>query len=146
MCERTVLTLVHVRDVVEAIVRALERPNNVGRRYIVCGEQRSIGELSRMVGELARVRLPRRRLPDALVLPLAVLLTGVARVSGRPPAWGLSLDQARVMRRGFRCDGSSAARELGLQYSPIREAVAEVVGGGARAPALIPRLEARLGA
>jgi dihydroflavonol-4-reductase len=129
LCEDTVLSVVHVRDVVEAIVQALERPETVGGRYVIAGHLVSIGELNRMVSELARVPLPERRLPDALLRPLAALLTGIARVTGRPPRWGLSLDQARVLRRGFRCDGSAAARQLGLEYSAVREAVAEVVGG-----------------
>jgi hypothetical protein len=35
-----------------------------------------------------------------------------------------------VLRRGFRYDGSAAARELGFVYTPIREAVAELLGVG----------------
>src|SRR5512146_1367555 len=126
LCTRTVLTMVHVRDVVEAIVGALERPEAVGKRYIVGVHQVSIEELNRMVSEIAGVPLP-----DALVLPMAALLTGLARLTGRPPAWGLSPDMARVLRRGFRYDGSAAARELGFSYSPVRDAVAEMLGVGA---------------
>ena len=129
LCEDTVLSVVHVRDVVEAIVQSLERPETVGGRYVIAGHQLSIGALNRMVGEIARMPLPARRLPDRLLLPLAAVLTGIARVTGRPPRWGLSLDQARVMRRGFRFDGARAARELGFEYSPIRDAVRDVVGG-----------------
>ncbi|HEY6110617.1 MAG TPA: NAD-dependent epimerase/dehydratase family protein [Gemmatimonadales bacterium] len=131
LCTRTVLTMVHVRDVVEAIVGALERPDAVGKRYIVGVHQVSIAELNRMVSEIAGVPVPDRRLPGALVLPVAALLTGLARLTGRPPAWGLSLDMARVLRRGFRYDGSAAARELGFSYSSVREAVAEMLGVGA---------------
>ena len=129
LCEDSVLSVVHVRDVAEAIVQALERPETVGGRYVIVGHLVSIGELNRMVSEIARVPLPERRLPHALLLPLAAALSGIARVTGRPPRWGLSLDQARVMRRGFRFDGAKAAQQLGLEYSPIREAVADVVGG-----------------
>ena len=131
LCTRTVLTMVHVRDVVEAIVGALERPEAVGKRYIVGVHQVSIDELNRMVSEIAGVPVPDWRLPDVLVLPVAALLTGLARLSGRPPAWGLSLDLARVLRRGFRYDGRAAARELGFSYTPIRDAVAEMLGVGA---------------
>lgn len=131
LCTRTVLTMVHVRDVVEAIVRALGAPEAVGKRYIVGVHQVSIDELNHMVSEIAGVPLPDWRLPDALVLPVAALLTGLARLTGRPPAWGLSLDMARLLRRGFRYDGSTAARELGFSYSPIRDAVAEMLGVGA---------------
>jgi dihydroflavonol-4-reductase len=130
LCTRTVLTMVHVRDVVEAIVGALGAPDAVGKRYIVGVHQVSIGELNRMVSKIAGVPVPDWRLPDVLVLPMAALLTGLARLTGRAPAWGLSLDMARVLRRGFRYDGSAAARELGFAYSPIREAVVEMLGVG----------------
>lgn len=132
LCPDTVLTWVHVRDVVEAIVQALERDGTAGRSYVVAAEQRSIGAVSRLVSELARVPLPRRRLPDALVLPLGALLSAVATVTRRPPAWGLSLDLARLLRRGFRCDGATAARELGIEYAPIREALADAIGARAK--------------
>ena len=130
LCTRTVLTFVHVRDVVEAIVQALERPEAVGKRYIVGVHQVAIGELNRLVSEIAGVPLPEWRLPDVLVFPVAALLSAIARLTGRAPAWGLSLDMARVLRRGFRYDGSTAARELGFSYSPIRDAVAEMLGVG----------------
>jgi nucleoside-diphosphate-sugar epimerase len=144
LCEDSVLSVVHVRDVAEAIVQALERPETVGGRYVIVGHQVSIGALNRMVSEIARVSLPERSLPDALLLPLAALLTGIARVTGRPPRWGLSLDQARVMRRGCQLDGARAARELGFEYSGVREAVAEVVGGRcSEAPKGLPSVAAR---
>lgn len=130
LCTETVLTLVHVRDVAEAIARALDLPGTVGKRYILGVHQVSIGDMIRMVSELAGVPAPEWHLPDALVLPLARVLTAIARVRGRPPAWGLSLDLARVLRRGFRYDGSAAARELGFHYTPIREAVVELLGVG----------------
>jgi dihydroflavonol-4-reductase len=132
LCTDTVLTFVHVRDVVEAIVRALERSETAGKRYILGVHQVSIGDMNRLVSEIAGVPLPDWRLPDVLVLPVAALLTGIARLTGRPPAWGLSLDMARVLRRGFRYDGSTTARELGFSYSPIRDAVAEMLGVGVR--------------
>jgi len=37
----------------------------------------------------------------------------------------MSVDQIRVMKEGFRVDGSKAERELGLTYTPIRIALIE---------------------
>jgi dihydroflavonol-4-reductase len=57
----------------------------------------------------------------------AVLLTGFANVIKKPPLWGMSKDQIKVMREGFRVDGSKAERELGIIYTPIRVALEEVI-------------------
>lgn len=133
-CPDTVLTVVHVEDVAEAIVAALER--KCGNRYLLGLHQVSFGDLTRMVCEIARVAPPRWPLPDALLLPLAGLLTGVAAVTRRPPPWGLSLDVARLLRRGTRFDGRKAARELGFVYSPIGRALADAIAVGPSTPRL----------
>lgn len=130
-CPDTVLTVVHVEDVAEAIVAALER--ECGNRYLLGRHQVSLGDLTRMVCEIASVAPPRYRLPDALLLPLAGLLTGVAALTRRPPPWGLSLDLARLLRRGTRFDGRKAARELGFVYSPLGQALADAIAVGAAA-------------
>ena len=40
---------------------------------------------------------------------------------------GLSLDMARTMQNGAIFDGSKAERELGLRYTPVRDALREMV-------------------
>jgi hypothetical protein len=39
----------------------------------------------------------------------------------------MSKDQIKVMREGFRVDGSKAERELGISYTPIRVALEEAI-------------------
>jgi dihydroflavonol-4-reductase len=122
-----VLTWVHVVDVAEAIVRAVEKPGIAGEEYLVGKEQLSLGQFNQLVRELSGTPLPRLTLPNAAVMPLACLLTGLARLTGRPPLWGLAVDQVRTARQGFRAEGSKAERELGLVYTPIRQALAEAI-------------------
>jgi len=119
----SVLTFVHVGDVAEAIVRALEKPNNIGEKYLIGKYQLSMGEINEMIREISGVRLPRLRLPDFMVTLNAYLLTLIADIIKKPPLWGLSVDQIKTMKAGFRCDGSKAERELGLAYTPIRTAL-----------------------
>ena len=121
------LTFVHVRDVVEIISRAAEKENNVGERYIAGNQRLSFGELNRMVSEISGVPVPKLQLPGFLTMVNAALLTGVANIIKKPPPWGMSMDQMRVMREGFRADGSKARRDLCIEYTPIRVALEEAI-------------------
>lgn len=125
--ERHVLTWVYVGDVADALVRALEKRDNVGERYLVGQESLSFAELNRLTAEAAGVALPRLAVPDAACLGLAWMLTGYAAATRRPPPWGISIDEARTALADVRCDGSKAERELGLRYTALRCAIEEEV-------------------
>jgi len=123
----SILTWVHVRDVVETIVRALETKDNLGEKYLAGKHQLSLQEMTEMVGDISGVSLPRIRLPDSLVTMGAALLTWLAKLTKRPPILGMSADQMRTMKEGLRFDGSKAERELGITYTPIRTALEEAI-------------------
>jgi dihydroflavonol-4-reductase len=125
--ENCVFTFVHVKDVAEIIYRAAVKENNIGQKYIAGKFQYAFGEINRMISEISGVPLPRLRLPDFSIMPNAWLLTKLADIIKRPPIWGMATDQMRVMKNEFRADGSKAERELGIQYTPIRDAVAEAI-------------------
>jgi dihydroflavonol-4-reductase len=127
VCEDTVLTYVHVRDVAEAILQAARKEGNDGEAYLVGAEQLTFGQINRMVSQIAGVPLPALRLPAALAAAGAWLLTRVADQTGQPPPWGLSVDEVRMLRRGFAFDGTKAQRELGITYTPVRTALEEMV-------------------
>lgn len=128
-CDRAKFPFVHVDDVAGGIVRAAEVPGNVGERYILVAENLTFGEINRLVAEEAGIRLPRLRLPDPVAVGMAGLLTGLAKLTGRPPLFGLSLDEVNTMLHAVVFDGSKAARELGVVYKTVREAVRAEVGG-----------------
>jgi dihydroflavonol-4-reductase len=125
--EDSVMTWVHVRDVAEAIVRALEKQDNIGAKYLVGRERLSFGEINAMISEVAGVHPPRIRLPVPLVTLNATLLTWFADVIKRPPPWGMSIDQIRTMKEGFSVDGRKVERELCLEYTPVRVAIEEAI-------------------
>jgi dihydroflavonol-4-reductase len=126
--ERAVFPFVYVGDVAEVLVRAAEKPDNVGARYFAVGENRTFGELNRMVAEISGESLPRLRLPDPVVLSAAAAMTILADLTHRPPLWGMAYDQMRTIKHGVRVDGSKAERELGVRYTPLREALARAIG------------------
>ena len=86
-----------------------------------------MARLGQAGAEIAGVPLPRLIIPDAMAVVNARLLTLLAGITRRPPLWGLSLDQALIMKQGLQVDGSKAVRELGLVYTPIRQALEEEV-------------------
>jgi dihydroflavonol-4-reductase len=120
-------SFVYVGDVCEAILRALEKEGNIGEQYLVNGANLTFGEINRMIGDIAGVPLPALRLPDAVTVVNARLLTTLANLIKRPPWLDLSVDQVSLMKQGFVIDGSKAERELGLTHTPIRRALEEAI-------------------
>ncbi|MBP1595586.1 MAG: hypothetical protein H6Q05_963 [Acidobacteria bacterium] len=114
---------VYVDDVAEAIVRAAGKEDNVGERYLLTAENLTFGQINRMIEEISGIRLPRLSLPSTVATLTAALLTGIARFTKKPPAWGMSLDQIRTMKHSPIFDGSKAERELGIRYTPIGQAL-----------------------
>jgi dihydroflavonol-4-reductase len=118
---------VYVGDVCEAILRALEKEGNIGEKYLVSGANMTWGELNHMICDIAGVPLPPLRLPDAVTVFNAKLLTGLANLIKRPPLLDLSVDQVALMKQGFVIDASKAERELGIRYTPLRQALEEAI-------------------
>ena len=125
--EDSALTWVHVKDVAEAIIRALEKEGNKGEEYLVGKHALAMGELTRTVCEISGAPLPKVSIPDPVIMAGATLLTKVADLTGRPPLLGMSKDTMRNLKEGAIFDGSKAERELGVTYTPIREALDEEV-------------------
>jgi dihydroflavonol-4-reductase len=123
----SVLTWVHVRDVAETIVRALEKEGNIGGKYLAGKEQLSFREFNEMVSEISGVPLPGMRLPDSVAMAMASLATWFADLFQKAPMMEMAADQYRTMLVGFKGDGSKAERELGITYTPIRVALEEAI-------------------
>jgi len=120
-------TFVYVKDVAQVIVNALEKENNIGEKYLVGNYRYKWGEINQMISEISGVSLPKLKMPDALTMMNAYLLTGIANIIKKPPLWGMAIDQMKVMKAGFSVDGSKADRELGIKYTPIHFALKEAI-------------------
>jgi len=125
--KNTTLTWVHVKDVAEAIVRAAEKPGNIGEKYLIGKYPLALREVNNMISEISGVTLPIISMPDFLAMASAYMFTGLSRLIKVRPPWGMSVDQMRIMKEGFKVDGSKAERELGLTYTPIRSAFEEEI-------------------
>jgi len=124
---RSLFPWVHVRDVAEAILLALEKPGNLGEKYFVVADNHTFGNINQMVRELSGARLPSLTLPDSLTIALAHVVTRLADLTKKPPMLDLAIDQIRLMKQGFQADGSKATRDLGLSYTPIRVALEDEI-------------------
>jgi dihydroflavonol-4-reductase len=121
-------TYVYVGDVVRAVERSLALPQAAGQKYLLGGAALNGLAYARLIREVSGVPLPLFRFPDWLVTTAAYLLTWRAdHFTHRPPPWGLAVDAAHTLHTGFYFDGSKAERELGLRYTPIRQALQEAV-------------------
>jgi len=118
---------VYVNDVAEAIFGAAKKENNLGEKYLLAGENLTFGQINSIIAELSGVHLPRLSMPDAMALGTAWFLTALSRITGKPPAWGMSLDQIKTMKNAPVADGGKAVRELGIRYTPIRQALKEAI-------------------
>ena len=122
-----IFTYVYVKDVAQAIVNALEKENNIGKKYLVGNYRYRWGEINKMISEISGVHLPKFNLPNSVTMMNAFFLTGLANLIKKPPLWGMALDQMKVMKAGFNVDGRKAEKELGIKYTPIRFALQEAI-------------------
>ena len=125
--ESSAITFVHVNDVAESIVRALEKNDNLGEGYIIGKEYLSIRQLNQWISEISGVALPFISIPNFMVKLNAFFLTAVANLTKRPPTWGLSSDFVNNALTAYNADGTKAERELGISYTPVRQAVEECI-------------------
>jgi dihydroflavonol-4-reductase len=118
----TGLNLVHVDDVAAGHIAALER-GRIGQRYILGGENMTLG---RMLAEIARLsgrRPPTMALPRTLIYPIAYGAEAMARVTGREPF--ATVDGLRMAKYKMYFSSAKAERELGYRARPASEALAD---------------------
>ncbi len=121
-----ITSLVYVKDVVEVIVKALEKEGNIGQKYLV-GQQIYEREFYQMVSQISGVPLPSIYLPDSVAVALAFGLTVLANLTKKAPMWGTSIDYLRTLTHDMVVNGTKIERELGIKYTPIRVALEEEI-------------------
>lgn len=120
----TGLNIVHVDDVAAGHVLAFHR-GRPGERYILGGENLPLREILVAITRLAGRAPPRIRLPLGVVLPIAYLAEGFARVTGKPTR--VTVDSVRMARKRMYFSSEKAARELGYRHRPAALAFADAL-------------------
>jgi len=109
----TGLNIVHVDDVAAGHLLAYEY-GKAGERYILGGQDMTLRQILRDIAALAGRKAPRVRLPYGLVLPMAYVAEGFAKISGR--SGRLTLEGVRMSRKRMFFSSEKAARELGYTW------------------------------
>ncbi|MET0407892.1 MAG: hopanoid-associated sugar epimerase [Hyphomicrobium sp.] len=118
----TGLNLVHVDDVADGHVAALKR-GRIGERYILGGQNMTLGEMLAEIAPLAGRPVPTIRLPRALIFPIAYCAEAAARITGREPF--LTVDGLRMAKHKMFFSSAKAERELAYRARPARQALAD---------------------
>jgi dihydroflavonol-4-reductase len=120
----TALNVVHVEDVAVGHLLAAEA-GEVGRRYILGGENLSLAEILAEVARLTGRRPPSFKIPYAAILLVAAGAEAWARLTGREPF--VTLDGARMSKKKMFFSSARAVRELGYAPRPARPAIADAI-------------------
>jgi dihydroflavonol-4-reductase len=120
----TGLNVIHVEDVAKGHLLAAQR-GQVGERYILGCENRSLTEIFRILEAITGIRAPRLRVPHALIYVVALVNEGAARTTGRPPR--VPLAGVRMARKHMYYSAEKAVRALGLPQTPVEKALRDAV-------------------
>jgi dihydroflavonol-4-reductase len=121
----TTLNVVHVDDLAEGHVLALERGRQ-GAGYILGGENLSLRELLRLLAGLTGLRAPTLRVPVAVSVFAARVSDAIeAGLLRREPH--VPLEGALMAATQMRYDDARARAELGYASRPAREALHDAV-------------------
>jgi dihydroflavonol-4-reductase len=119
------LNLIDVRDVATGLLRVMER-GQVGRRYLLGGENLTLAGFLSLLSELSGVSMPRWRVPYAVGLAVAYVSEFWSdSFSGTPPK--ATVTGVRLARRIMHFDPSRSLAELDLAPRPTREAIADAL-------------------
>ena len=113
------MSLVYVDDVARGSLLALERGES-GARYLLVQPTVTVAEFFAELAAASGRRPPRLRLPDWLAIAGAMGLWAIAPIMRRRPPVS-SFRGLRIGPASF--DGGLATRELGLEYTPLGDAI-----------------------
>jgi dihydroflavonol-4-reductase len=120
----TGLNVVHVDDVAAGHLLAYDK-GEVGRRYVLGGDNMTLADILAEIARLTGRRPPNVQLPHDLIMPIAAMAELWARVSGREPF--ATVDGVRMAKKRMFFSSARAKRELGYAPRPAANALADAV-------------------
>jgi dihydroflavonol-4-reductase len=120
----TGLNIVHVDDVAEGHALALEH-GVIGERYILGGEDFSLGDLFALVARIAGRAPPRVKLPLAPLYPVALACEALARNFGVEPV--VTRETLAMARKKMFFSSAKAKTKLGYAPRPAIHAIEDAV-------------------
>lgn len=120
----TGLNLIHVQDVAEGHLLALEK-GKTGDRYILGNENVTLQQMLTMLSELTGLSEPKGTIPAWIPLGVAWIDEKVLARLGKQPS--VPLDGVRMSQQMMFYDATKAKQQLGLPQTPIKTALQESV-------------------
>jgi dihydroflavonol-4-reductase len=121
----TGLNLVHVDDVAAGHLLAHDK-GKIGERYVLGGEDMTLAEILTAVAEIVGRAPPRIKLPHNLILPIAMVAEGWARLfkTGEP---FVTIDGIRMAKKHMYFSSAKARAELGYAARPAKKALDDAI-------------------
>jgi dihydroflavonol-4-reductase len=120
----TTVSIVDVADCVRGHMLVAER-GIPGARYLLCGAAIPITEAFDLAGRIAGLSRRPIVVPPVLARGGGAIVEFAYRAVRRPPP--ICRAMVETMLHGHRYDGSRAARELGLPYTPVEETLRRTI-------------------
>lgn len=117
----TGLNLVHVEDVARGHLLAFDH-GQIGQRYILGGEDRSLKAILSFIAHETDQRPPRIRLPHNFVLPIAYVSEAWARITNGPEPRA-TVDGVRMSKKKMFFSSDKAKKELGYSHRSAEAAL-----------------------
>ncbi|MGE0484797.1 MAG: hopanoid-associated sugar epimerase [Gammaproteobacteria bacterium] len=121
----TGLNVAHVDDVAAGHLLAFAR-GEIGRRYILGGDNLALKDILAIVAEWCGRPPPRIRLPRRAVYPVAWVAEAWARLTDGPEPQA-TVDGLRMAKKKMYFDCARAQAELGYTSRPAREAIVDAL-------------------
>ena len=115
---------VDVEDVARGHILAAQK-GRIGERYILGNENLSMKDYFALIGEVAGVEPPKRKMPYPLAITMAYGFQFLSAIAKKPPV--ITPSMVRMIRSPAYFDCSKAVNELGLPQTPVRETVEKAV-------------------
>ena len=120
----TGLNLVHVDDVAHGHLLAFDK-GVIGQRYILGGQDVSLGRMLADIAGLTERKAPTVSLPRAPLYPLALITEAMAYMTNKEPF--LTRDALTMAGHQMFFSSAKAARELGYVTRPYAEGLADAL-------------------
>ena len=120
----TGLNIAHVDDVAIGHLLAA-RSGQIGRRYILGGENLALADILAEVARITGRRRPVLRIPHLAALPIAAGAEAMARLTRREPF--ATVDGVKMARKKMFFSSARAIAELGYAPRPARQAIVDAI-------------------
>lgn len=111
-----------VRDVCRAMISAIEK-GRIGECYILGNQNTSYYDFFNMISKELGIKAPSFRFPNWLVIFYGTLNSFVGRLFGFKPT--VTREIAITGTKYFYYDNSKAKNELGVEFTPVEDAIHE---------------------